>query len=71
MTTNVDTRGAPSGTTVLSHARPILHDFAYRTCAVCHSPIPAHQLVDDDYRPRHDACVPGSPLAAYPVWKVA
>jgi hypothetical protein len=71
MTTNIDTGGPPSNATVVSLVRPILHDFAYRTCAVCHSPIPAHQLVDDDYRPRHDTCAPGWPLAASPVWKVA
>jgi hypothetical protein len=71
MTTNIDTGGAPTDATVVSLVRPILHDFAYRTCAVCHSPIPAHQLVDDDYRPRHDACAPGWLLAAYPVRKVA
>ena len=71
MTSNVDTVDAPSGARVVSPVRPILHDFAYRTCAVCHSPIPMHQLVDDDYRPRHDACAPGWPLAAGPVWKVA
>jgi hypothetical protein len=71
MTTKIDTGGAPSGATVVSLTRPILHDFAYRTCAVCHSPIPAHQLVDDDYRPRHLACAPGWPLAASPAWKVA
>jgi hypothetical protein len=71
MTTDIDTGGAPSGATVVSFRRPILHDFAYSTCAVCHSPIPPHQLVDDDYRPRHDACGAGWPLAAGPVWKVA
>lgn len=64
MITNVDTADAPSGAPALSLVRPILHDFAYRTCAVCHSPIPAHQLVDDDYRPRHAACAPEWPLAA-------
>jgi hypothetical protein len=71
MTTNVDTPGAPPDATVVSLVRPKLHDFAYRTCAVCHSPIPAHQLVDDDYQPRHNACAPRWPLAAFPVWKVA
>jgi hypothetical protein len=71
MATNVDTGSAPSGATVVSFVRPVLHDFAYRTCAVCHSPIPAHQLVDDDYRPRHDSCDPGQSLAARPVRKAA
>jgi hypothetical protein len=71
MTTTIDTGGAPSGATVVSFVRPVLHDFAYRTCAVCHSPIPAHQLVDDDYRPRHDACGRRWSQAAGPVWKVA
>ena len=51
--------------------QPLLHDFAYRTCAVCHSPIPAHQLIDDDYRPRHKACAPTWPVPAISVWKVA
>jgi hypothetical protein len=64
MITNFDTGDAPSGATTLSLVRPVLHDFAYRICAVCHSPIPTHQLVDDDYRPRHDACAPEWPLAA-------
>jgi hypothetical protein len=71
MTTNIDTGGAPSGAKVVSLARPILHDFAYRTCAVCHSPIPPHQLIDDDYRPRHKACAPAWPEPASSVWKVA
>jgi len=56
MTSNIDCRGASSGATVVSLVRPLLHDFTYRTCAVCHFPIPAHQLVDDEYRPRHVAC---------------
>jgi hypothetical protein len=71
MSSSVDTGGAPAGATVVSFARPVLHDFAYRTCAVCHYPIPPHQLVDDDYRPRHDSCEDGKPLAAYAVQKVA
>jgi hypothetical protein len=64
MTSKVDTINAPSGAEVVSPVRPLLHDFAYRTCAVCHSPIPPHQLVDDDYRPRHNACAPALSLAA-------
>lgn len=64
MTINIDSGGAPTGATVISFARPVLHDFAYRICAVCHSPIPADHLVDDDYRPRHDTCDPAWPLAA-------
>jgi len=40
-------------------------------CAVCHSPIPAHQLVDDEYRPRHEACEPPCQATAGPVRKVA
>ncbi|GAA1645727.1 hypothetical protein GCM10009744_40750 [Kribbella alba] len=68
MTTSVDTGSTAN---VVSFARPILHDFAYRICAVCHSPIPPHQLVDDDYQPRHDSCDPGAPLPAYALQKVA
>ncbi|HEY0472432.1 MAG TPA: hypothetical protein VGD34_12220 [Kribbella sp.] len=64
MSTSVDTEIAPAGATVVSFARPVLHDFAYRICAVCHYPIPPQQLVDDDYRPRHDSCEAGKPLAA-------
>jgi hypothetical protein len=64
MTSKVDTVDAPLDARVVSPVRPLLHDFAYRTCAVCHSPIPPHQLVDDDYRPRHVACAPAWSLAA-------
>jgi len=38
---------------MIQHATPILHDFPYRVCVRCGSPIPAHDLVDDDYRPLH------------------
>jgi hypothetical protein len=31
----------------------VLHDFPYRTCVRCGSPIPPHDLIDDDYLPLH------------------
>lgn len=69
MTSRIDSSGESSGGTVVSMVRPLLHDFTYRTCAVCHYPIPAHQLVDDEYRPRHVDCDPAGQTT--PIRKVA
>lgn len=46
----------------MEHAKPILHDFPYRTCANCGFPIPAHDLVNDDYRPRHRSSCDEEPI---------
>ena len=71
MTNDIDTAATPADATVLSLARPVPHDFAYRTCAVCRFPIRPRELVDDDYRPRHEICDPGRPQTAHPAWQVA
>lgn len=63
MTAHVDIAGAPGNATVLSLVRPLPHDFGYRICAVCHFPVPPHELVDDEYLPRHETCDPGGPTA--------
>jgi hypothetical protein len=61
MSADVDIAGAPGDATVLSLVRPVSHDFGYRICAVCHFPIPPHDLVDDEYLPRHETCDPSGP----------
>jgi hypothetical protein len=61
MTTDVDTLGAPGDAQAFSLVRPVPHDFGYRFCAVCHYPIGPHELVDDEYRPRHEMCDPDGP----------
>jgi hypothetical protein len=71
MTSDIESGGASSGANVLTMVRPLLHDFTYRTCAVCHFPIPAHQLVDDEYRPRHADCDPAWQATAALVQDVA
>lgn len=48
---------------MIQRATPILHDFPYRVCVRCGSPIPAHDLVDDEYRPLHRSSC-GSDLSA-------
>lgn len=35
----------------------ISHDLPYRLCVACGVPIPAADLVDDEYQPRHRTCV--------------
>ena len=63
MTTDGDIAGVPGQATVLTLVRPVPHDFGYRICAVCRFPIPPHELVDDEYRPRHEMCDPSGPTA--------
>jgi hypothetical protein len=69
MTADVDSADVPGDATVLSLVRPVPRDFAYRICAACHFPIAPHELVDDEYMPRHETCDPDGPTTSF--WQVA